>query len=135
MSTSPRHINAAPSSSTRKPIDTTFSTPPGPPFSPFDRISWAVDLSVVSAEPAVDAEHAGDAEAPDVGVEHADREPRAASAVARFTVTDDLPTPPFPLATATTRVVAGTSVGAACSRAFNRARCIACAFCCWLISP
>ena len=31
------------------------------------------------------------------------RRPRAASAAARFTVTDDLPTPPFPLATASTR--------------------------------
>ena len=30
--------------------------------------------------------------------------PEAASAAARFTVTDDLPTPPLPLATAYTRV-------------------------------
>ena len=55
--------------------------------------------------------------------------PRAASAAARFTVTDDLPTPPLPLATASTRVVDGTSVGAAFSRAFQRARCIAAVFC------
>ena len=55
--------------------------------------------------------------------------PLAASAAARLTVTDDLPTPPLPLATARTRVVDGTSVGAACSRALNRARCIAADFC------
>ena len=36
--------------------------------------------------------------------------PRAASAAARLAVTDDLPTPPLPLATASTRVVDGTSV-------------------------
>ena len=61
--------------------------------------------------------------------------PRAASAAARLTVTDDLPTPPLPLATASTRVVDGTSVGAAFSRAFQRARCIAAVFCSWVISP
>ena len=61
--------------------------------------------------------------------------PRAASAAARFTVTEDLPTPPLPLATASTRVVDGTSVGAACSRALKRARCIAADFCAWFISP
>ena len=61
--------------------------------------------------------------------------PRAASAAARFTVTDDLPTPPLPLATASTRVVDGTSVGPACSRALNRARCIAADFCSRVISP
>ncbi len=61
--------------------------------------------------------------------------PRAASAAARLTVTDDLPTPPLPLATASTRVVDGTSVGPACSRALKRARCIAADFCSWVISP
>ena len=50
-------------------------------------------------------------------------------------MTDDLPTPPFPLATAMTRVVAGTSVPGACSRrveagALHRRR----AFCSWVIS-
>ena len=60
----------------------------------------------------LDPEHARDAEAPDVGVEHADGAARAPRArPARFTVTDDLPTPPLPLATASTRVVDGTSVG------------------------
>ena len=74
-------------------------------------------------EPAVDAEHAGDREAPDVGVEHADREARvAASAAARLTVTDDLPTPPLPEAIVMTWVVAGIAVSAASSLAtFHRA--------------
>ena len=48
--------------------------------------------------------------------------PRAASATARFTVTDDLPTPPLPDAMASTRASAGTSVSGASSRAFQRAR-------------
>ena len=61
--------------------------------------------------------------------------PRLASAAARLTVTDDLPTPPLPLAMASTRVVDGTSVGAAFSRALNRARCIAAVFCSAVISP
>ena len=42
--------------------------------------------------------------------------PRAASAAARFTVTDDLPTPPLPLATARTRWWRSTSVASAFSR-------------------
>ena len=47
--------------------------------------------------------------------------PRAASAAARFAVIDDLPTPPLPLPTAMTRVVAGTSVaGADCDAAQAR---------------
>ena len=41
--------------------------------------------------------------------------PRAAMAAARFTVTDDLPTPPLPEATIRTLVVAGTSVSGAFS--------------------
>ena len=47
--------------------------------------------------------------------------PWAAIAAARLTVTDDLPTPPLPDATASTRVVAGIWVSGACSRAFHRA--------------
>ena len=50
--------------------------------------------------------------------------PRAASAAARLTVTDDLPTPPFPLATARIRVVSGIWVSGARSAACLRARAI-----------
>ena len=48
--------------------------------------------------------------------------PRRARATARFTVTELLPTPPLPDATATTRAVSGMSVGAGSSRAMLRAR-------------
>ena len=60
--------------------------------------------------------------------------PRAASAAARFTVTELLPTPPLPLAIARTRVVAEISVVGAFSRAFQRAACIAAVRCSWVIS-
>ena len=43
--------------------------------------------------------------------------PRRARATARLTVTEDFPTPPFPEAMARTRVVAGTAVADAPSRA------------------
>ena len=133
---SPRHMSAVPSSSTRKPIDTTLSTPgfagslglaissvfgwilpsapPSRPSTPSMRGTLKPQMSA-SSTPTV--------------------RPRAASAAARFTVTDDLPTPPLPLAIARTRVVAGISVGSAFSRAFHRARCIAADFCSWFISP
>ena len=48
--------------------------------------------------------------------------PRRASATARFTVSDDLPTPPLPEATASTRVLAETAVSGASWLAFQRAR-------------
>ena len=50
--------------------------------------------------------------------------PSVARAVARLTVTDDFPTPPFPEAIEITRVRPGIWVGAALSRAFDRARSI-----------
>ena len=48
--------------------------------------------------------------------------PRRARATARFTLIDDLPTPPLPEAIASTLVVAGMSVETARSWAFSRAR-------------
>ena len=47
--------------------------------------------------------------------------PCAASATARFAVTELLPTPPLPLAIASTRALVGTAVSLAFSRAFQRA--------------
>ena len=47
--------------------------------------------------------------------------PRRASETARFTLTEDLPTPPLPEATASTLAVAGMSVGTALSWALSRA--------------
>ena len=48
--------------------------------------------------------------------------PREAKAVAMLTVTEDVPTPPFPEAIEMTRVRAGIWLGAAVSRALSRAR-------------
>jgi len=59
--------------------------------------------------------------APDVSVEQAYNETPAASETARFTLTEDLPTPPLPEATASTLAVAGMSVGTALSWALSRA--------------
>ena len=70
----PRHMSAVLSSSTRKPIDTTLSVP-ARRRSAFGTRPRSADLAVGAAEAAVDAEHARDAEAPDVGVEDADGEP------------------------------------------------------------
>ena len=93
-------------------------------------------LGLRACEPAVDAEHAGDREAPDVGVEHADGEARGGERGGEVDGDRRLPTPPLPDAMASTRVVAGISVSGACSRAFQRAlqhdrRCVSSA----VISP
>ena len=50
-------------------------------------------------------------------------------------MTDDFPTPPFPDATAITRVVAGISVSGAFSRAFQRARAMSALRSSCVISP
>ena len=84
------------SSSTKKPIDR-------------QRTPWATGGTTRS--PMIDGvastpEHPGHREPVDVGVEDPDVVcPRAARATARFTVTDDLPTPPLPDEIASTRVV------------------------------
>ena len=60
--------------------------------------------------------------------------PRAARAAARLTVTDDLPTPPLPDATADDPVVAGSGVGRRLLRTFQRALAMAAARCSAVIS-
>ena len=72
VSIRPRHIRAV-SSSTRKPVDTTFSRP-----SPTASVVGDDQRAVAAVDPLglhalADAEQAGHREAPDVGVEHADR--------------------------------------------------------------
>ena len=52
----------------------------------------------------MDAEHVRDRVAVDVRVEDPDRRPSCENATARFAESDDLPTPPLPLAIAITRV-------------------------------
>lgn len=60
--------------------------------------------------------------------------PRAASAAARLTVTEDLPTPPLPEAIIRTRVALGTAVSGGCSAIRLRAVVMAAAFSSWLSS-
>ena len=68
------------------------------------------------------AEHLGHREAVDVGVEHARRRsPAWASAMARLTVTEDLPTPPLPEEIPSTRVLGELRRGSA-ARARHRGR-------------
>ena len=89
------------------------------------RLGRAVDADWASIRSLM-PEQARHRETPDVGVEHPDGVTRvAASAAARLTVTELLPTPPLPLAMASTRHEAGTSVSGAFSRAFQRALVIA----------
>ena len=95
-----------PSSSTSMPVDTTFSRPAPDARA---RAGWIIGLSrpstTLGLEPVAHAEHAGDREAPDVGVEHADGvAPAPAIAAARLTVTDSCPRRPCPDAMASTRV-------------------------------
>ncbi len=133
---SPRHINAVPSSSTRNPIDTTLSSPASPAPSTFGTsIVWGVILPSVPPRRPSTPSMRGTLKPQMSASRTPTVSPLDASAAARLTVTDDLPTPPLPLATAITRVVEGTSVGAAFSRAFQRARCIAAVFCSGVISP
>ena len=60
--------------------------------------------------------------------------PSVASAAARFTVTDDLPTPPLPEAIMITLVVGGMAVVSGRSAMLRRARSIATAFSAWVSS-
>ena len=60
--------------------------------------------------------------------------PRWARAAARLAVMEDLPTPPLPEATASTRAPSGTALGPAEPWAFLRAMPIAVAFCSGVIS-
>src|SRR5690606_23099856 len=62
------------------------------------------------------------------------RRPVAARAAARFTVTDDLPTPPLPEATRITLVVGASDVSSGRWATFQRALAIAAAFSAWVIS-
>ena len=60
--------------------------------------------------------------------------PVAAMAAARFTVTDDLPTPPLPEATSTTLVVGASAVSSGRWETLNRALPMAEDFSSWVIS-
>ena len=113
-------MSAVPSSSTRLPVDTTFSVPV-----PTERtLGWirlrpsaSLRASSRSGMPSMRG-----TEKPQMSASSTPTVwPRAAMAAARFTVTELLPTPPLPEAMASTRVVAGMRVSGASSRAAHRA--------------
>ncbi len=112
---SPRHMMAW-SSSARNPIDRTRRTP-----SPTARSSGTIFLSRASTSPCMPSRRG--TENPQMSASSTPTvRPRRARATARLTVTELLPTPPLPEATAMTRVVSGTAVAGASSRARSRAR-------------
>ena len=126
-------MSAVSSSSTSRPIDTMRSMPE-PTGTSFGAI---LPLPSAAFEPAsrpftpsirgIEKPQMSASRTPTV-------RPRAASAAARFAVIDDLPTPPLPLPTAMTRVVAGTSVAGADWDARRRAFCISSERSSWVIS-
>ena len=134
---SPRHINAVSASSTRNPIETTLIRPGAPDGSPMFGTSTSFGSILPSEPPSRPSTPSmrGTLKPQMSASSTPTVRPCAASAAARFTVTDDLPTPPLPLATARTRVVGSTSVPGAFSRACQRARCITADFSSWVISP
>ena len=104
------------SSSARNPIDSTRSVP-----APTARSRGTILPALASTSPSMPSSRG--TEKPQMSASRTPTtRPRAASATARFTVTDDLPTPPLPDAMASTRALAGTAVSGASSRAFQRAR-------------
>ena len=104
------------SSSARNPMERTRSVP-----APTRRSSGTILPCRASTSPSIPSRRG--TENPQMSASRIPTtSPRAASATARFTVTEDLPTPPFPEAMASTRVDAGTAVSGASSRAFHRAR-------------
>src|SRR4051812_2160365 len=120
-------MSAVDSSSTRKPIDTISSVPGAAPASAVLGTSrwWGTILpSSPPSRPSTPSMR-GTLKPQMSASSTPTRSPRAASAAARFTVTELLPTPPLPLDTASTRVVTGIIVSGALSRALRRARCMA----------
>ena len=112
---------SAVSSPTRNPVLTTLSTP-RPTRRSFGKIfglslpstAWASSRSSMPSRRGTEKPQMSASSTPTV-------KPWAAIAAARFTVTELLPTPPLPLAMASTRAVIGISVSGAFSRAFQRA--------------
>jgi len=117
------------SSSARNPMDRTRSTP-----SPTTRSRGTIFLSRASTSPRMPSSRG--TENPQMSASSTPTvSPRRARATARLTVTELLPTPPLPEATAITRAVSGTSVTGASSRARSRARAMTACFCAASITP
>ena len=119
---SPRHIRAVPSSSTNMPVETTLRSP-SPTRRSFGMIIGLSRPSIFCASRRSGIPNMRGMEKPQISASSTPTVlPAAARAAARFTVTDDLPTPPLPLAMARMRAPVGTAVSVAFSRAFQRAR-------------
>ena len=114
-------MRAVPSSSTSIPVLTTFSTP-FPMRRSFGTIAGFSRPSTARASRRSGMFSMRGMEKPQMSASRTPTVlPRAARAAARLTVTELLPTPPLPLAMASTRARSGTAVGAAFSLAFHRA--------------
>ena len=120
----PRHISAVLSSSTSIPVDTTLSRPL--PTTRSLGMIWGFSAPFIRrASSRSDIPSMRGIENPQMSASNTPTMlPSLASAAARLTVTELLPTPPFPLAIANIRVFNGICVSGACSRAFHRARVI-----------
>ena len=120
VSISPRHMSAV-SSSTMNPVDTTFNRP-RPTLRSLGMIFGLSAPSTRCASSGSSIPSRRGTEKPQMSASSTPTvKPCAATAAARFTVTELLPTPPLPLATARILQVSGTSVAGAFSRAFQRA--------------
>ena len=110
-------MSAVDSSSTRKPIDTISSVPGRAAGSTVFGTSrwWGTILPSSPLSRPSTPSMRGTLKPQMSASSTPTRRPRAASAAARFTVTELLPTPPLPLDTASTRVVTGMVVSGAFS--------------------
>ena len=119
-------MRASPSSSTRRPMDTTLRRP-SPDGLDVGRRSCARRRRRPAGglrRPSMRG-----TEKPQMSASSTPTvKPLAARAAARLTVTEDLPTPPLPEAMVSTRVVGGIAVVGAFSRTFQRALAMAAAF-------
>src|SRR6266851_2218536 len=133
----PRHMMAS-SSPARKPIEITLSLPSRPSDPEIVRSRGTIlgPPPVLSPGIRPSSPSIRGTENPQMSASSTPTvRPLLASAAARLTVTEDLPTPPLPDAMAITRVVDGISVTGASSRAFQRALAISALFSSAPISP
>ena len=132
---SPRHISAVLSSSTSIPVDTTLSNP-SPTTRSFGIMRGFSIPSIRRASRRSEIPSMRGIEKPQMSASSTPTVlPTLASAAAKLTVTELLPTPPLPLAIAKMRVLRGICVSGACSRAFQRARVITAVRSSAVISP
>ena len=106
-----QHVEVAPPDVGKKLLDGSVQHRPAPHDRVFPWVNMPIEMiftpyacggMIISStgRPCAGAEHPRDRVPIDVRIQHADLQSAAAIAAARFTVTDDLPTPPLPDATA-----------------------------------